>query len=324
MSKPGLLNTGPMMDLINAGLAKAFVVYGLHEVDDREALFAKAGSAIRALCTGSHTGVRTDAAMLDRLPNLKIIGNFGVGYDTIDIAEAVRRGIVITNTPEVLTEEVADTAIGLLLGTIREFYDAEKWLREGRWAKEGDYPLTPASLRDRSIGIMGMGRIGQAIGRRLEAFGRPLGYWARNRQEAVPYRYYRDLIAMARDVDTLIAILPGGPATNNIVNAAVLEALGPRGIFINVARGSVVDEPALIEALKARKILRAGLDVFRAEPNINPAFFALDNVTLVPHIGSASIHTRSRMGQLVVDNLLAFAAGKPPLTPVPETPFVGW
>jgi lactate dehydrogenase-like 2-hydroxyacid dehydrogenase len=324
MSKPGLLNTGPMMDLINQGVAKDFVVYGLHEVADREALFAKAGADIGALCTGSHTGVRTNAAMLDRLPNLKIIGNFGVGYDTIDIAEAARRGIIITNTPEVLTEEVADTAIGLLLGTLREFYGAEKWLREGHWPTQGDYPLTAASLRDRSIGIMGMGRIGQAIGRRLEAFGRPISYWARNQQGGVAYRYYSELIAMARDVDTLIAILPGGPATNNLIDAPVLEALGPRGVFINVARGSVVDEAALIEALKRRTILRAGLDVFVGEPNINPAFFALDNVTLVPHIGSASIHTRSRMGQLVVDNLLAFAAGQPPVTPVPETPFKGW
>ena len=324
MSKPGLLNTGPMMDLINQGIAKAFVVYGLHEVDDREGLFAKAGADIGALCTGSHTGVKTDAGLLDRLPNLKIIGNFGVGYDTIDIAEAARRGIIITNTPEVLTEEVADTAIGLLLGSIREFYGAEQWLREGRWPTQGDYPLTAASLRDRSIGIMGMGRIGQAIARRLEAFGRPISYWARNRQPAVAYRYYSDLIAMARDVDTLIAILPGGPATTHLINAPVLEALGPRGVFINVARGSVVDEAALIDALKRRTILRAGLDVFVGEPNINPAFFALDNITLVPHIGSASIHTRGRMGQLVVDNLLAFAAGQPPLTPVPETPFKGW
>jgi lactate dehydrogenase-like 2-hydroxyacid dehydrogenase len=324
MSKPGLLNTGPMMDLINQGLARDFVVYGLHEVADREAFLLKAGADIRALCTGSHTGVRTDAAMLDRLPNLKIIGNFGVGYDTIDIAAAARRGIIITNTPEVLTEEVADTAIGLLLGTLREFYGAEKWLREGRWPTQGDYPLTAASLRDRSIGIMGMGRIGQAIARRLEAFGRPISYWARNRQAAVAYRYYSELVAMARDVDTLIAILPGGPTTNNLINAPVLEALGPRGVFINVARGSVVDEAALIAALKRRTILRAGLDVFVGEPNIDPAFFALDNVTLVPHIGSASIHTRSRMGQLVVDNLLAYVAGRPPVTPVPETPFVAW
>jgi lactate dehydrogenase-like 2-hydroxyacid dehydrogenase len=323
MSKPGLLNTGPMMDLINDGVAKDFTVYGLHQAGDREALFTAAGRDIRALCTGSHTGVRTDAAMLDRLPNLKIIGNFGVGYDTIDIAEAARRGIIITNTPEVLTEEVADTTIALLLGTIRELYEAEKWLREGHWPRQGDYRLT-ASLRDRSIGIIGMGRIGRAIGRRLEAFGRPISYYARNPQPDVAYRYCSDLLAMARDVDTLIAILPGGPATNNLINMPVLEALGPRGIFINVARGSVVDEVALIEALKRRLILRAGLDVFVGEPNINPAFFHLDNVTLVPHIGSASMHTRGQMGQLVVDNLLAFVAGKPPLTPVPETPFKGW
>ncbi|HJZ30792.1 MAG TPA: 2-hydroxyacid dehydrogenase [Hyphomicrobiaceae bacterium] len=324
MPKPGLLNTGPMMDLITAGVANDFIVFNLDQVADREALLAEVGGDIRAVCTGSHTGVRTDAAILDRLPNLKIIGNFGVGYDTIDIAAARRRGIIITNTPEVLTEEVADTAIGLLLGTIREFYEAEQWLRQGRWPTEGDYRLTAASLRDRSIGIMGMGRIGRAIARRLEAFGRPISYYARTEQPLLPYRYYSDLVAMAGDVDTLIAILPGGPATNNLVNRPVLEALGRRGIFINVARGSVVDEPALIEALKSRTILRAGLDVFVGEPTINPALFALDNVTIVPHIGSASIYTRSRMGQLVVDNLLAFAAGKPPLTPVPETPFKGW
>jgi len=324
MPKPGLLNTGPMMDLITAGVANDFIVFNLDQVADREALLAEVGGDIRAVCTGSHTGVRTDAAILDRLPNLKIIGNFGVGYDTIDIAAASRRGIIITNTPEVLTEEVADTAIGLLLGTIREFYEAEQWLRQGRWPTEGDYRLTAASLRDRSIGIMGMGRIGRAIARRLEAFGRPISYYARTEQPLLPYRYYSDLVAMAGDVDTLIAILPGGPATNNLVNRPVLEALGRRGIFINVARGSVVDEPALIEALKSRTILRAGLDVFVGEPTINPALFALDNVTIVPHIGSASIYTRSRMGQLVVDNLLAFAAGKPPLTPVPETPFKGW
>jgi lactate dehydrogenase-like 2-hydroxyacid dehydrogenase len=324
MSKPGLLNTGPMMDLINDGVAPHFTVYQLPEAGHREALLASAGREISALCTGSHTGVRTDAAILNHLPNLKIIGNFGVGYDTIDIAEASRRGIVITNTPEVLTEEVADTAIGLLLGTIREFYEAEKWLREGRWAKAGDYRLTPASLRDRTIGIIGMGRIGKAIARRLEAFGRPLAYYARNRQPQLAYRYYDDLVSMARDVDTLIAILPGGPQTHNLIDASVLEALGPSGIFINVARGSVVDEAALIDALSARKILRAGLDVFLAEPDINPALLQLDNVTLLPHVGSASIYTRGRMGQLVVDNLVAFAAGQPPVTPVPETPFSGW
>ena len=324
MSKPALLTTGPMMSLIEEGIDKAYLVHRLQAASDREALLKKVGPDIRAICTGSHTGVKTDAAMMDRCPNLKIIANFGVGYDSVEAAAAAKRGVVVTNTPDVLTEEVADTAIGLLLCTVRELYPAEKWLRDGRWAKEGDYRLTAGSLRDRSIGMVGFGRIGKAIARRIEAFGRPVSYFARHPQAGVANRHYSDLLAMARDVDTLIAILPGGPATQNIINAAVLDALGPRGILINMARGSVVDEAALIVALRAKKILAAGLDVYASEPNIDPAFLALDNVTLFPHVGSASHHTRNAMGQLVVDNLAAFAAGQPPRTPVPETPFRGW
>jgi lactate dehydrogenase-like 2-hydroxyacid dehydrogenase len=313
-----------MMSLIENGIDQAFVVHRLHHAKDREALLRQVGPEIRAVCTGGHTGTKTDEALMARFPQLKIIGNFGVGYDSIDVPAAAKRGIVITNTPDVLTEEVADTAIGLLLTTAREFYNAEKWLRDGRWAKDGDYRLTAASLRDRSVGIVGMGRIGKAIARRCEAFGLPISYFARNRQPAVSYRYYNDLVAMARDVDTLIVITPGGPATANLISAAVLDALGPRGILINAARGSVVDEAALLEALRKRKILSAGLDVFLNEPKINPAFLELENVTLFPHVGSASIYTRDAMGQLVVDNLAAFAAGRPPKTPVPETPFKGW
>jgi lactate dehydrogenase-like 2-hydroxyacid dehydrogenase len=324
MAKPALLSTGPMMSLIEEGIDTSFTVHRLHQAGGGDALLKKVGPEVRAICTGSHTGVKTDAAMIGLCPNLKVIANFGVGYDSIDVAAAARRGIIVTNTPDVLTEEVADTALGLLLTTVRELYDAEKWLRDGRWPKEGDYPLTGASLRDRSIGMIGFGRIGKAIARRIEAFGRPLSYFSRNPQPGVANRHYGDLVAMAHDVDTLIAILPGGPATHNIVNAAVLDALGPRGIFINMARGSVVDEAALIAALGARKIHRAGLDVYVGEPQIDPAFLELDNVTLLPHVGSASIHTRGLMGQLVVDNLAAFAEGKPPKTPVAETPFKGW
>jgi lactate dehydrogenase-like 2-hydroxyacid dehydrogenase len=323
MPKPALLTTGPMMPLIEEGIEAAFIVHRLQQAADREALLARVGPDIRAVCTGSHTGVKTDAALIARLPGLAIIGNFGVGYDSVDVAAAAQRGIVVTNTPDVLTEEVADTTIGLLLTTVRELYRAEQWLREGRWARDGDYRLT-ASLRDRSIGMVGFGRIGKAIARRIEAFGRPVSYFARTPQPGVAHRYYGDLVAMARDVDTLVAILPGGPATQGIIGRAVLEALGPRGVFINMARGSVVDEAALIAALEARTILAAGLDVYASEPHINPAFLALDNVTLLPHVGSASQHTRNAMGQLVVDNLAAFAAGTPPRTPVPETPFKGW
>ena len=323
MSKPGLLNTGPMMPLIEEGIEKAFAVHRLHQAADRDALLRSIANDVHAICTGSHTGVKTDAALIGRFPNLKVIGNFGVGYDTIDMTEAARRGIVITNTPDVLTEEVADTTLGLLIATVRELYDAEKWLRDGRWPKEGDYRLT-GSLRDRKVGIAGFGRIGKAVARRIEAFGLPVSYFGRNPQPGVRNRHYSDLLAMARDVDTLILVIPGGPATANLVDAQVLEALGPRGILINMARGSVVDEAALIAALRSRTILRAGLDVYLGEPSINPAFLTLDNVTLLPHVGSASNHTREAMGQLVVDNLAAYAAGKPPKTPVPETPFKGW
>lgn len=324
MSKPQLLMTGPMMPLIEDGCDAAFTVHRLHKAADREALLKQIAPEIRAICTGGHTGVKTDDALMGRFPNLKIIGNFGVGYDSVEVAAAAKRGVVVTNTPEVLTEEVADTTLGLLLSTVREFYQAEKWLRDGRWPKEGDYRLTPASLRDRSVGIAGLGRIGKAIGRRLEAFGLPVSYFGRSKQPDVSYKFYSDLMAMARDVDTLIVVTPGGPGTQNLINAAVLNALGPRGILINMSRGSVVDEPALIEALKKRTILAAGLDVFVGEPKLNPALLELDNLTMFPHVGSASAHTRDAMGQLVVDNLVAFTQGKPPKTPVPETPFKGW
>jgi lactate dehydrogenase-like 2-hydroxyacid dehydrogenase len=186
MSKPVLLETGPMMGLISSQLAAVFTVHKLHEAADKEVLLAKIGPDVVAICTGGHTGVKTDAALQARFPKLKVIGNFGVGYDSIDVAAAAKRGIIVTNTPEVLTEEVADTALGLLLCTVREFGPAENYLRAGRWAKEGDYPLTKGSLRDRKLGMVGMGRIGQAIARRVEAFGVPVVYYSRSKKANVP------------------------------------------------------------------------------------------------------------------------------------------
>ncbi len=322
--KPALLMTGPMMPLIEEGVAAAFTVHRLHQASDREAFLKSIAGDIEAICTGGHTGVKTDKALIERCPKLKVIANFGVGYDTIDAATAAARGIIVTNTPDVLTEEVADTTLGLLIGTVREFYKAEKWLRDGRWGKEGDYRLTPGSLRGRSVGIAGLGRIGKAIAKRCEAFGMSISYYGRSRQADVSYPYYPDLVALARAVDTLIVATPGGAGTAKMINAAVLEALGPEGVLVNIARGSVVDEPALIDALKRRVIMAAGLDVFMNEPNPDPAFLALDNVTLLPHVGSASMHTRNGMAQLVVDNLAAYAGRKTPPTPVPETPFKAW
>jgi lactate dehydrogenase-like 2-hydroxyacid dehydrogenase len=261
-----------------------------------------------------------NSAFLGRFPNLEIVSTFGVGYDHIDAAWAGSRGIIVTNTPDVLTEEVADATLGLLLCTVRELPQAERYLRAGKWP-EKPYPLTGATLRDRTIGLVGMGRIGKAVARRLEAFGVPVVYHTRRARSDVGYRHYPDLIAMARDVDTLVVIVPGGAEIHHLIDAEVLRALGPKGILINVARGSVVDEPALIKALQERTIYAAGLDVFAHEPAVPEELLAMDHVVLLPHVGSASLHTRTQMDQLVVDNILSWFAGRGPLTPVPETPW---
>jgi lactate dehydrogenase-like 2-hydroxyacid dehydrogenase len=264
-----------------------------------------------------------DHALLARLPKLEIISSFGVGYDHIDALAAAERGIVVTHTPDVLTEEVADTAIGLLICTVRELPQGERHVRAGKWLK-GNYPLSRATLRNRTVGLVGMGRIGLAVARRLEPFGVPIVYHTRQPRPELAYRHYPQIIDMARAVDTLIVIVPGGPATRNMIDATVLEALGPDGILINVARGSVVDEDALIAALRARKIMAAGLDVFVEEPEVPEALLTMDNVVLLPHLGSASVFTREKMDQLLVDNLRAWAKRQPPLTPVPETPWRSW
>jgi lactate dehydrogenase-like 2-hydroxyacid dehydrogenase len=322
MTKPALIATGAMMPLVTRQINEAFNVYWLNEHSDWDKLFAEVGPTIEGVCTGALTNVATTADMISKMPNLKIISNYGVGYDSIDVAAAKTQGVVITHTPEVLNEEVADMAVGLLIATVREFNHAEAYLRSGIWPQQGEFRYT-ASLRDRKIGMIGFGRIGKEIARRLEGFGLPISYFGRTKQD-VRYPFYDNLVAMAQDVDTLIAILPGGPATQGLINKAVLDALGSRGIVINVARGSVVNEDDLIDALKNRTIHGAGLDVFVGEPRINPAFLELDNVTLLPHVGSGSQFTRDKMGQLTVDNLLAYKDRRPPLTPTPETPFKGW
>ncbi len=324
MTKPALLQTGAMMPMIEEGTAKAFAVHLLQDHADREGFLAKHGAEIVAISTGGHTGVKVDAALMGKLPKLRIVANFGVGYDSIDAVAAAKRGIIVTNTPDVLTEEVADTALGLMIMTVREFSLADRYIRAGRWAKEGDYRLTPGSLRGATLGMVGMGRIGQAIAKRAAAFGMPIVYFSRSKKADVAYPYYADLIAMVKAVDILMVITPGGAGTAKMINAEVLAALGPTGTLINMARGSVVDEPALIAALKAKTIRAAGLDVFNNEPNIDPVFMTLDNATILPHVGSASVHTRDMMGQLVVDNLAAYAKKTTPVSPVDETPFKGW
>jgi len=317
--KLDVLLVGNKKPVIVHGLAGNVTLHPLLDAPDREAFLKGLTDKVRAIVV-AYTNERIGPEFMQRFRKLEQVSSFGVGYDHIDAKWAGSHGIIVTNTPEVLNEEVADTALGLLLCTVREFPQADRYLRAGKWLNKA-YPLTKATLRNRTVGMVGMGRIGKAIARRLEAFGVPVVYHSRNPQPGVSYKYYPKLIDMARDVDTLLVIVPGGPSTQNMINAEVLKALGPNGILINMARGSVVDEPALIEALRNRTIYSAGLDVFAKEPHVPKELIEMDNIVLFPHLGSATEVTRAAMDQLVVDNILAWAAGKPPLTPVPETPY---
>jgi lactate dehydrogenase-like 2-hydroxyacid dehydrogenase len=317
-NKPDVLLVGPSKPLLAKGLEAAFTVHRLIDAKDRETFLNGIADRVRAFAV-TYSNQKIDAEFMERFPRLEIVSSFGVGYDHVDAKWAGANGILVTNTPDVLNEEVADTALGLLLCTVREFPQAERYLRAGLW-QHGPYPLTAGTLRNRTVGMVGMGRIGQAIARRLEAFRVPVVYHARRPQAGVAYKHYPSLLGMAHEVDVLVVIVPGGAETRNLINAEVLEALGPRGILINVARGSVVDEPALIASLRDKKIFAAGLDVFANEPKVPEELVEMENVVLFPHLGSASVHTRAAMDQLVVDNLLSWASGKGPLTPVPETP----
>jgi len=317
--KPDVLLVGARKPVMMKGFEGKVNLHHWLELKDKDAFVKQYGDKIRAIAI-AYTANKVDENFLKQFPKLEQVSSFGVGYVHIDAKWAGAHGIVVTNTPDVLNEEVADTAIGLLLCTVREFPQSDRFLRAGKWP-QGHYPLTKATLRDRTVGMVGMGRIGKAIARRLDAFGVPVVYHSRNPQSGVSYKYYPKLLDMARDVDTLMVIVPGGPSTQNMINAEVLKALGPRGIVINMARGSVVDELALIEALKTRTIYSAGLDVFAKEPEVPKELIEMDHIVLFPHLGSSTEVTRAAMDQLVVDNILAWAAGKPPLTPVPETPW---
>jgi lactate dehydrogenase-like 2-hydroxyacid dehydrogenase len=315
MDKPTVLVLTPVPQLVQESCDRYFDAVKLAVGGDRDAVLAEHGPRIRGIVV---SGRSVDGALMDRLPALEIVSSFGVGYDNVDARHAASRGVVVTNTPDVLTEEVADTALALLLATVRQIPQAERYLRAGRW-RERAFPLTEATLRDRSLGILGLGRIGKAIARRCEAFGLPISYHGRRPQEDVPYRYYDSLVGLARAVDTLMVIAPGGPETYHIVNAEVLEALGPRGILINVGRGTVVDEQALIHALQNKVIFSAGLDVFENEPHVPEALIAMEHIVLLPHVGSASVYTRRAMAQLVVDNIVNWFDKGEALTPVTET-----
>lgn len=286
-----------------------------------------AGDAVSSQHAAQIKGIaamtRIDASLIDSLPHLEIVSSFGVGYDHVDAKHAATRNVVVTNTPDVLTEEVADTAIGLLINAVRELPKAEQWLREGRWVTEGPYRLTNGTLRGRRVGIFGMGRIGLAIARRIEAFGLSVAYHNRRPVDGVPYRYFGSLVELAANVDTLISVAPSTPQTEKAVNAEILSALGPTGVFVNIGRGTTVDEADLAAALHDGTIQAAGLDVFYDEPNVPENLVSAPNASLLPHVGSATIHTRQAMADLVVDNLIAWFSTGAALTPVPETADLG-
>jgi lactate dehydrogenase-like 2-hydroxyacid dehydrogenase len=316
--KIDLVVYGPNKPIVDNGFSDQFVLHPVETSHDLERLPPDVAAKVRGMAV-TYSTVRCDAKAFERFPKLEIAASFGVGYDHVDAAYARDHDIMVTNTPDVLTEEVADLTMGLLISTLREFIKADRYLRSGLWQTQ-QFPLSVGSLRDRKVGMVGMGRIGQAIARRLDASMVPVVYHTRNPAAGLSYKHYPDLIEMAKAVDTLIVIVPGGAATNKMINAEVMKALGPRGVIINVARGTVVDEQALVAALKSGTILAAGLDVFEREPQVPDELKAMQNVVLLPHIGSASVVTRNAMDQLVVDNLKAWFAGKPPLTPVSETP----
>lgn len=310
-----ILSLGEMDRGVAHALTKRFEVCSA-EYLGLEAAIASVGPEVRAIVTRGRD--RIGAELMGRLPRLELIANFGVGYDSIDVLAARQRGVMVTNTPNVLNDEMADFAVGLLLATVRRFPQADQHVRSGRWSRGETFPLS-ASLRGRTIGIAGMGRIGTVIARRLQGFDLPIAYFARHPRPTLPYMFHDDLHSLARAVDTLIVVLPGGPETRGIIDADILRALGCEGILINVARGSVVDEKALIEALRSGTILAAGLDVFEHEPDVPTTLLEMDQVVLLPHIGTATHHTRERMGDLLVRNVLSWFDGLGPITPVQET-----
>lgn len=316
-SKTRILIPGAIRERVVECLSETFDVVRV-DAPDPSLLDPEIAATIQGVAVVGRFG----ADMVESLPALEIVSSFGVGYDGVDTAAAAARSVVVTNTPDVLNDEVADTTIALLLNAIRQFPQAETWLRQGRWVSEGNFPLTPLTLRGRTVGIYGLGRIGLAIARRLEGFGVEIVYHTRSKREGLAYRYYPSLMEMASAVDTLIAIVPKTDETYKTINAEVLAALGPTGVLVNVGRGWTVDEDALAEALRTGVIAAAGLDVFQDEPNVPDALLSLPNVSLLPHVASASVATRDAMAEHVAANLVSwFSTGKA-LTPVPETPFV--
>lgn len=310
--RPHVLMCGAYPEWDMQALERDYRLHKLWLADDRDALVAQCAPAVRAIATRGELGA--SAELMSRLPALEIVACYGVGTDAIDLAAARQRGVRVTNTPDVLTGDVADIAVGLALAAMRRIPAGDAHVRSGAWS-QGNMGLV-TRLYGKRVGVVGFGRIGQAVARRLSGFDVEIGYFDVAERSDSPHRFFAPLPALADWCELLVVTLAGGAATQNLIGAEVLSALGPQGWLVNVSRGSTVHEPALIEALERRSIAGAGLDVFWNEPRIDPRFLTLDNVVLQPHHASGTVETRRAMGQLARDNLAAHFAGRPLLTPV--------
>lgn len=318
MTKPQIMMLYPQRPAAMAQLEAAHTVHRWDLADDKDAFLAQHGPACRALATNGHAPLTR--RMLDRMPNLELVACSSAGFEGFDLAAMAERGVRLTNSSAALCDDVADTAIMLMLAARRSLVRADAYVRSGDWARQGMFPLQ-TSVKGKRLGVVGLGTIGQAIARRGEVLGMEVAYWNR-RDKGAPWRFQPDLIQLARDSDVLIAVVAGGEGTRGLISAEVMAALGPQGLLVNVARGSVVDEPAMIAALASGSLGHAALDVFASEPDPEPRLTALPNTTLFPHHASGTIETRDAMAQLVVDNIAALFAGQPLLTPVDLTAYI--
>jgi hydroxypyruvate reductase len=312
MPRHEILLMRPLIERTQQQLEAAYDVHRYDTARDRDALIAEIAPRVTAIATRGDYPL--PGALMQRLPNVKVIASSGTGYDGIDVAAARKLGIAVTNSPSAAAECVADAAWSLLLATVRRTAMFDRMVRAGQWMP--DPPILTDKVWGERIGILGLGAIGRAIARRAEGFAMEVAYHARHRRNDVTYRYYDDAVALARDVKMLVVAIPGGAGTRALVNRDVIEALGPSGYLVNVSRGSVVDEACLVDALTRGRLAGAGLDVFAEEPHVPPALLALDNVVLTPHAASGTQATRDALGQFVVDNLAAFFAGRPLVSPI--------
>lgn len=313
--KNDMLLIGSATPRMMEAFAADFNIHELGKIDDLAALLASDGDKIEAIATNGHDGVSRQ--IMDGTPNLKVVSCYGVGYDAIDVEAAKVKGVIVTHTPNVLNNDVANTAIMLMLAVSRRLLRDDQWVRSGNWQKKGNAPLT-TSIEGKRVGIVGLGRIGETIARKLHAFDCDISYHTRNEKPESSYKFFGNLVEMAEASDYLVVITPGGAATNKLINREVMEALGPQGTLINVARGTVVDEAEMVKALEDGRLGNAGLDVFEAEPKVPEALFSMENVVLTPHVASATVETRQAMGDLTVENLVRFFKEGKVTSPVPE------